>query len=226
MSAIPVEQAAWTYATEPDPLRGFDTLPPRTERARTASHRHRIECAAAMIVGVVAAIGCAVFGTTGEQTGARRAILERELAELSSPLAEAARLERAGEASRANAAVAAALARPYGELRALLETLGREAHAEVAVTRLRQTPEGIELRILGADSAACASWVARLARVQQWRKAQIVDLKFVSAPVHAHSGRAVEAAVRLPTDVSSPSSPVAQRRIVRGVDELDVRSRP
>jgi Tfp pilus assembly protein PilN len=226
MSAIPIEQSTWPYAAEPDAYRGFDASPPRARVVRVASHRHLIECAAAMIVGVSAAIGCAAFGPSGEHAGARRAILERELAELSSPLAELARLERAGEASRASAALAAAQARPYAEFRALLETLGREAHMDVAVTRLRQTPEGIEMRILGANSAACASWVARLAREPQWRKAQIVELKFVASPIQAHSGRRVEAAVRLPADVSSAPSPVAQRRIARGVDELDVRSRP
>jgi Tfp pilus assembly protein PilN len=220
MSAIPVEQATWTYPAEPD------APPPRVEVVRIASHRHLIECAAAMIVGVSAAIGCAAFGQSGEHAGARRAMLERELAELASPLAELTRLERAGEASRASAASIAAQARPYAELRALLETLGREAHADVTVTRLRQTPEGIELRIVGANSAACASWVARLARAPQWRKAQIVELKFVAAPIHAQSGRRVEAAVRLPADVLSAPSPVEQRRMVRGVDELGVRSRP
>ncbi|MGG1945872.1 hypothetical protein AB1286_13805 [Trinickia sp. NRRL B-1857] len=226
MSTISIEQAAWADAAGPDALSGFHAPPPRTAVARLASHRYLIDCAVATMVGVSAAIGCATLGTTGEHASARRATLERELAELSSPLAELARLERAGEASRASAALAAAQARPYVELRALLETLSREAHADVTVTRLRQTPEGIELRILGANSAACASWVGGLARTRQWQKAEIVELKFVAAPIHAHSGRTVEATVRLPTGASSPSSPVAQRRMARGVDERDVRSRP
>lgn len=225
MSSIAVDSVAWTQASGADAFLGFDTAPPGGRRTPIARYRHRhwIECAAATLGGALIAIGWASFGANDDGASARRALLERELAGLATPLAELARLERASAGSRASAALSAARARPYAELRVLLDALSREAQEDVTVTRLRQTREGFELRLLGADSGACASWVARLGRTGAWPGAQIVELKFLAAPSGAQSGGAVEATVRLPAAVSLLRSTAPRGDLDERSDEPDPR---
>ncbi|PMS20758.1 hypothetical protein C0Z18_09440 [Trinickia dabaoshanensis] len=229
MSSIAVDGAAWAGA-DADAFSGFDAAAPAGRMAPAARHRRRhrhwIECAAATLAGALIAIGWASVGANDEGASARRALLERELAGLATPLAEVARLEQASAASRASAALGVARARPYVQLRALLDALSRESHGGVIVTRLRQTREGFELRILGQDSGACASWMARLASTGAWPGAQIVELKFVPAPGRAQSAGAVEATVRLPAAVSRRPSPAARGDPDERLDEPAPRGEP
>ena len=222
MSSIVVDGAAWAGA-DADAFSGFDAAPPARH---PHLHRHWIECTAAILAGALIAIGWASVAVNGEGASARRALLERALAGLATPLAEVARLERASAASRASAALGVARARPYVELRALLDALSRESHAGVTVTRLRQTREGFELRILGRDSGACASWMARLASTGAWPGARIVELKFVPAPGRVQSAGAVEATVRLPAAVSRLRSPAARGDPDERLDEPEPRGEP
>lgn len=212
-----MDSPAWAHGG-PDALPGLSRTQPRRGIAR-----HWIEGVAAVLAGALIAMGCAGMRSSDDGASARRVSLERELSELSSPLAELARLERASHLSHESAASAAARARPYLELRALLDTLSREAATGVTVSRLRQTREGFELRIVGEDSAVCASWVARLARRAEWKSAQIVEFKFAAAPIDANASRAVEATVRLPMDLSAAGAESAQRQPIGGSDEPALR---
>lgn len=180
---------------------------PRWIGAAHAWHRrHLIECMGAIAAGALIALGYAAFMPSDSNMSARRERLEREWASLSGPLAEYARLERAGQGAQASAAAAAARARPSVELRLLLETLSREARAGVTVRRLRQSREGVEMLVRAADSAACAAWVARLARVPGWEGAAMVDLRLVATPKGRPAGREVEANVRVPSPMTAAAS--------------------
>ncbi|RDU95547.1 hypothetical protein [Trinickia dinghuensis] len=208
MSTIVAIEAGCPYEGASDALPGFESPPPGYNPALRRHRRTLIDCAAAAIVGTLTAICCAAAAPGDGRMDARRVLLERKLAQLSPSLAELSRLERLGEGSRAKAAAAAARARPYVELRSLLETLSRDAHAGVAVDRLRQTVEGFELQIHAADSAAAASWMGRLTRAPGGEGAQIDDLRLAAVQIDGQAGRAVEARVRLPSRavVSAPAA--------------------
>lgn len=183
---------------------------PRWLRAVRPRHRRQlIECATGIAAGAVIALGCAALAPAGSNMHARRQLLERELATLSAPLAEYARLERAEQGALASAAAAAVRARPAAELRLLLGTLSAQAHAGVTVRRLRQNREGFEMQVRAVDSGACASWVARLARVPGWEGTDMVDLRWVATPKGSPAERTVEANVRVrPYVAASASGPV------------------
>ena len=195
----------------------LDRLPKRIWAARLRRRREWIECAAGIVTGTVAALGYAAVVPADASSSARREALERELTGLSAPLAEYAQLERAAQGAKASAAAAEALAGPTVELRSLLETLSRDVQAGVIVRRLRQSRDGYEMQVRAVDSTACASWVARLARMPAWEGAAIVDLRRVAQPKIDGGGQAghmVEANVRLPTRVSPPASPLVPERTV------------
>lgn len=222
MSAMVAMDAGCTYEWAPHALSGFESLPPRRRAPRWPRRRYWIECAAAVSAGALMAIAWAASGSGDDRIGDRRVVLERQLAQLSPALAELARLERARERARASAAIALARARPYAELRSLLETLSGQAHAGVSVSRLRQSREGFELQVRAVDSTACASWVERLTRVPGWEAADIANMRLVAVPVSGSAtGRAVEATVRLPSRGATPASTprrtqLASSREVRG----------
>lgn len=172
--------------------------------------RQSIECVTAIIAGAVMALGYALLGPVDAGPSARREGLQRQLTDLAAPLAEYARLVRAEQATQASAAAArerSALA-PH----VLLETLSRQARAGVTVRRLRQSREGYEVQIHAPDSAACAAWVTRLARVPGWERAAIVDLRLVAGSTRgqAETARVVEANVRVPARLS-PTESVSTR---------------
>lgn len=184
---------------------------------RSWRRRPLIECAAGAAAGAVIALGCAALAPADSNISARREHLERELAGLSVQLAEYARLERAGRGAHASAAAAAARARPSVELRLLFETLSREARAGVTIRRLRHSRDGFEMQVRAVDSAACASWVARLARVPGWERADMVDLRLAANPKGREAGRAVEATVRVPSHGAASASESGTTR--QGLDE-------
>lgn len=161
----------------------------------------------AVCAGSVMALAWATVGAKDERTSGRRAQLEGEMSRMASPLAELARLERAGDAARAAAAQAQLRARPIVELDSLLQALGREVQAGVTVSRLQRSDEGVELRVRAADTAACASWVERLRRIPGLESAQTVELKSIAAPAGRQGETAVEATVRLRWRGASAHSP-------------------
>lgn len=209
MSTLVAAEIGWRYeqheraAAAASPLR---PLPQWMRGARSGRWRALIECAAGIVAGAVIALGCAALTPADSNMIGRRERLEQEVASLSAPLAEYARLERAGHGAHASAVAAAARARPSVELRSLLETLSREAQAGVTVRHLRQSRGGFEIAIRAVDSAACAAWVARLARVSGWEGTEILDLRLVAASKGQPAGRAVEANVRVPSRASASAS--------------------
>ena len=192
-----------------------DSWSQRIGSMRAGRLRQSIECVTAIVAGAVMALGYAVLGPADAGLSARREGLERQLTGLAAPLAEYARLARAGQAAQASAS-AAARERPALESHLLLETLSQQAHAGVTVRRLRQSREAYEMQIHAPDSAACAAWVTRLARVPGWERAAIADLRLVDGRGRgqAQAARVVEANVRVPLRVS-PTESVSTRA---GVD--------
>lgn len=190
-----------------DAVSSRDSWSQRIGPVRARRPRRSIECMAALVAGAVMALGYAALGPADAGVSARRAGLERQLTGLAAPLAEYARLARTGQAAQASVA-AAARARPALESHLLLETLSQQARAGVTVRRLRQSREGYEIQIHAPDSAACAAWVTRLARVPGWEGAAIVDLRLVAGPSRGQAQAAlrVEANVRVPLRVSPTES--------------------
>jgi Tfp pilus assembly protein PilN len=222
MSALAAEMGG-RYERAVAAVSGFDPVPPWVRTGRRGRPRWLIECVAAVVAGAGVALGCAALAPADSNMTTRRERLEREWASLSAPLAEYARLERAGQGAHASAVLAAARARPLVELRLLLETLSREAPAGVTVRRLRQSRDGFEMQVRAADGAACASWVARLARVPGWEGADMVDLRLVAAAKGLPAGRTVEATVRVPSRAAGSAlesrSESAKPRAVRDSGE-------
>lgn len=184
-----------------------DAGPHRQDGAHARCRRYVTEAAVAVFAGSVMALGWTAVAQKDERTSGRRAQLERELSRMSSPLAELARLERADATAKAASAQARLHAQPLGELRSLLQVLGREAQAGVTVSRLRRSDESIELQVRAADTVACASWVERLQRIPGLEPAETVELRSIAAPAGRQGEISVEAVVRLRRRGASAYSP-------------------
>lgn len=182
---------------------GFNLLPHRIRAARSRRRRCLGEGAAALLAGTLAAFGWETVGAAGE----RRLQLEREAAQQAPALAELARLERAQERARANAAQSAARSRPYVGLMSLLNALSTEAHAGVTVNRLQLSEEDAQLQLLASDSTVGAAWTERLARLPVAKSAEMVDFKLIAPPAGGNARRAVEAVVRVRWLDAQPASP-------------------
>jgi type II secretory pathway component PulM len=194
--------------TSPGGASGFNLLPHRICIARSRRRRCLVEGAAAMLAGALIATGCGAIDAAEGRASPRREAIERDLAELRPLLDEFTRLERTREAARVSAEQTTARARPYFELRSLLEALSSEARSGVAVSRLQRMGEAIELRVHAADSATCAAWVERLARVSGAESAEITDLKLIAAPIGSHGAPSVEAVVRVQWSGAATVSPL------------------
>jgi len=187
---------------------GLNLLPHRVRAARSRRHRCLIEGAAALFAGTLIAIGWGAVDAADGRTTARRESIERELARLAPSLDEFVRLERAGQTARAGTAETAARARPYFELRSLLAALSSEARSGVTVSRLQRSGDGIELRVHAADSAACAAWVERLARLSGAESAAMTDIRLIAAPIGSRAAPKVEALVRVGWSGTAHRSPL------------------
>jgi Tfp pilus assembly protein PilN len=176
---------------------GCSSLPQRVRAERSRRRRATVAAAAALSAGALLAAGCATVGTSDDGASARRAHIERELAEAAPALAEYARLERTGRAAKAGAEQARALAQPSVRWLALLDALSGDAHSGVTVSRLQGSSTGIELQVSAADSAACVAWMDRLRRLRGAESVEMVDLKSAAAADAKRSDDAIEAVVRV-----------------------------
>jgi len=188
---------------------GFNLLPHRIRAARSLRRRGLCEGAAAVLAGTLAAFGWETMGAADE----RRMQLEREVAQQAPALVELARLERAQESARANAAQAAARSQPYVALMSLLDALSAETHAGVTVNRLQLSDEDVQLQLHASDSAVGTAWTERLARLPGAKSAEMVDFKLIATPAGGEARRAIEAVVRVRWRDAQPASPL--RRTAR-----------
>ena len=158
-------------------LGGFNLLPYRQRNARLARRRRVREWLAAALAGcaaVLALAGWQAFEKT--RLDAQRASLEHDFTQLSAPLAEHAKLQRAQDELHKNAARAASLSEPLMHLLDLLEALSFEPGDGVVLRQLRQREHETELMATSRGHIASAEWLKRLGAIRGVRGAEMSDL--------------------------------------------------
>lgn len=157
---------------------GFNLLPHRRREARKLRRHRTLECLAAGLAGVAAALIWSTAGIFGQERAEHsRLRLEAALAEFAAPAAEYRRLEREQARARAQAERSRALARERDALWGVADALSREPVAGIALERLHLTSRGIEIKASAVDTAAPAVLVERLGRVPNVRAAELSDLR-------------------------------------------------
>lgn len=178
-------------------LGGFNLLPYRQRNARLARRRRVHEWVAAAFAGAAAVLmfaGWQAFETT--RLDVQRASIERSLAQLTVPLAEHAKLLRAQDELRKNAARATSLSEPLTHLLDLLEALSFEPGGGVVLRQLRQREHEAELLATSRGHIASAEWLKRLSAIRGLKGAEMSDLHRPttrgSAPVDESASGPVE----------------------------------
>ncbi len=157
---------------------GFNLLPWRPGAVRRVRRRRALEWLAAAVLGGVC--GCAVAGWQHvEQTrlATRHAALERQLAQLGAPLAEAQRLARETRARQLASNEARERARPFQRLFALVDGLARARTEGVALEQLAQHGDATELLANAADEIAAAAWLERLRALPEVEAVSVQEMK-------------------------------------------------
>lgn len=197
------ECARMAASGRPDPLRipgrrpgwlgGVNLTPYRQRRARLARRRCVFEWLAAAAAGgvaVLAVIGWQAFERT--RIDARRAAVERTLAQLAAPLAEHAALLRDQDERRKGAAQAVALSAPLQHLRDLLDALSFEPGDGVVLQQLRHREHETALLATSAGSvgsagSAASEWLARLVAIRGVKGSEVSDLHRANATPAANA---------------------------------------
>ncbi|WP_309931147.1 PilN domain-containing protein [Caballeronia sp. LZ032] len=164
-------------------LDGFNLLPYRARRRREVRRRRLALLAAASIAGC-AAVGVVAGRDAFEHARLteRRAALEASLLASSAPVDEHARLVRAAEERRRARESAQPLAAPRERFLALLEALADvPAQTGVALQRVSQRTDEVELAARAPDSQAAAHWLKRLEQVRGVEAVEVVEMKRRSA---------------------------------------------
>ncbi|MDR5821128.1 PilN domain-containing protein [Caballeronia sp. LZ043] len=164
-------------------LDGFNLLPYRARRRREVRRRRLALLAAASIAGC-AAVGVVAGRDAFERARLteRRAALEASLLASSAPVDEHARLVRAAEERRRARESAQPLAAPRERFLALLEALADvPAQTGVALQRVSQRTDEVELAARAPDSQAAAHWLKRLEQVRGVEAVEVVEMKRRSA---------------------------------------------
>jgi Tfp pilus assembly protein PilN len=160
-------------------VEGFNLLPHRS-RKRRALRRQRLAILAAAGLAGCAAVGSVVGwdAFTRARLDERRVALETTLRSSSAELDEHARLLRA-EAERRRAREAAQpLAAPRDRFLALLEALAdTPARTDVALQRVSQRADEVELAALAPDSQTAARWLKRLEALRGAQSVEVVEMK-------------------------------------------------
>jgi Tfp pilus assembly protein PilN len=158
-------------------LGGFNLLPYRQRNARLARRR-----CVRLWVGAAVAGGAAVLALAGWQAlgkarlDVQRASIEHTLTQLTAPLAEHAKLQRAQDESHQHAARAASLSEPLTHLLDLLEALSFEPGDGVVLRQLRQREHETELLATSRGHLASAEWLKRLSAIRGVKGAEMNDL--------------------------------------------------
>jgi Tfp pilus assembly protein PilN len=158
---------------------GFNLLPYRSRKRRELRRRRVIVLAAAGLAGC-AAVGAISGWDAWQRTrlDVHRVELEASLRASSAQAEEHARLIRA-EAERRRARQAAQpLAAPRDRFLALLEALAQTpAQRGVALQRVSQRTDEVELAALAPDSQSAARWLKGLEHVRDVKAVEIVEMK-------------------------------------------------
>lgn len=162
---------------------GFNLLPHRRREARSLRRRRLLECAAAALAGLTAAlIVSATDMFAVGRTERSRHQLEAALAELDAPVSEYRRLERMQAQRHAQAERARTVAGPRDALSGVVHVLGREPVAGISLERLHLTSRGIEIEASAADTAAPTLLLDQLGRIPAIRAAEMADLRIHTGP--------------------------------------------
>jgi type IV pilus assembly protein PilN len=177
-------------------LGGFNLLPYRQRNARLARRRCWRDWAVAACLGAAVVLVLAGWQAfEAARLDARRAAAEQELTQLDAPLAEHAKLMRARDATRQNAARAATLSEPLAHLLDLLEALSFEPGDGVVLRQLRQREYETELLTTSSSHLTSAEWLKRLSAVRGVKGVEVRDLHRPPAHGAAHADQALGASV-------------------------------
>ncbi|MDR5855601.1 fimbrial assembly family protein [Caballeronia sp. LZ062] len=160
-------------------VEGFNLLPHRARRRRSLRRQRFAILAAAGLAGC-AAVGGVVGWDAFQQARLddRRIALETTLRASSAHIDEHARLLRT-EAERRRAREAAQpLAGPRDRFLALLDALAEApAPGDVALQRVTQRADEVELAALAPDSQMAARWLKRLEALRGVQSVEVVEMK-------------------------------------------------
>jgi type IV pilus assembly protein PilN len=160
-------------------LDGFNLLPYRSRKRREARNRRLALLASAGLAGC-AAVGAVAGWDAFERARLddRRAVLEAALRASAADVAEHGRLTDA-EAERRRARQAAEpLAVPRTRFLALLDALAdAPAQGGVALRRVSQKSEEVEIAAFAPDSQAASRWLKHLEKVRDVQAVEVVEMK-------------------------------------------------
>ncbi|SAK64966.1 hypothetical protein AWB82_03506 [Caballeronia glebae] len=160
-------------------LDGFNLLPYRA-RKRRELRRQRLA-----LIGAVTLAGCAAVGAMAGRDAwecarldERRVALETSLRASSAQIDEHARLVRAESDRRRAREAAQPLTLPRERFLALLEALAdAPLQRGVALQRVSQRTNEVELAALAPDSQAASQWLKRLERLRGVQAVEVIEMK-------------------------------------------------
>ncbi|MEX3952584.1 fimbrial assembly protein [Paraburkholderia sp. EG287B] len=169
---------------------GFNLLPWRQRAIRRRRCWRLLEWGAAALGGCACALGVVLWQRVEcSALEARRAALERPLAQWRAPLAEAQRLTRESEARRVGERLARQHARATARFFALADALASDALPGVGLQQLAQFADETDLQASAADESAAAAWLGRLRSLPDVEAVSVRELKR-GAPAGAARERA------------------------------------
>jgi len=160
-------------------LHAFNLLPYRSGARRRARNR-----ALALLAGAGLA-GCAGVGAVAGWDALERVHIEEKrdsfdvaLRQLSSPIAEHARLVERQVLERRAQSAAAPLAEPRARFLGLLDALARgTSQGNIGLQRVTQRVSEVELAASAPDSHTAAAWLKALEKVTGVRAVEIVEMR-------------------------------------------------
>ena len=165
-------------------LNGFNLLPYRARKRREV-RRQRLALLGAMSLAGCAAVGAVAGWDTFERArlDERRMALEASLRTSGAQIDEHARLVRAESDRRRAREAAQPLALPRERFLALLEALAdAPLQRGVALQRVSQRTNEVELAALAPDSQSAAQWLKRLERVRGVQAVEVIEMKRRAEP--------------------------------------------
>ncbi|KXU95853.1 fimbrial assembly family protein [Caballeronia megalochromosomata] len=158
---------------------GFNLLPYRARKRREV-RRQRLALLGAVSLAACAAVG-AVAGWDGLERARldeRRMALEASLRTSGAQIDEHARLVRAEAERRRMREAAQPIALPRERFLALLEALAdAPPQRGVALQRVSQRTNEVELAALAPDSQAAAQWLKRLEHLRGVQAVEVIEMK-------------------------------------------------